>query len=36
MTDALTKAAQAAAYMTLFAMSAATILIVWCVRSMWF
>lgn len=31
-----TKAAQAAAYMTLFVISAATILIVWCVRSMWF
>ncbi|MEN6417981.1 MAG: hypothetical protein ABFC73_03575 [Clostridiaceae bacterium] len=31
-----TKAAQAAAYMTLFVMSAATILIAWCVRSMWF
>ena len=31
-----TKAAQAAAYMTLFVMSAAVILIVWCVRSMWF
>ena len=31
-----TKAAQAAAYMTLFVMSAAVILIVWCIRSMWF
>ena len=31
-----TKAAQAAAYIMLFVMSAAAILIVWCVRSMWF